>query len=139
MQDAATHTDDPHDDAFADAPPDPEFTNEAAWLEAGTARRGQPLGFAASTSEAAPGSARFSVDWMDAHREATYPADPAYLNGAAIDVALDAPKACRVQLSYPALRCGLWVITCRQCAFSIAVATAGRADDPCSVRVPCRA
>jgi hypothetical protein len=84
------------------------------------------------------GTARFAIDWVDQHREASYPADPTYLNGSAIDVALDAPRACRVELPCPAARCGLWVVTCRACGYAIALATAGRADDPRSVRVPCR-
>jgi hypothetical protein len=137
--DDADHLDDPHDDSFADAPPDPEFLNERRWIDAGTAKRGQPLVFAEPVEAiAAVGTARFAIDWVDQHREASYPADPTYLNGSAIDVALDAPRACRVELPCPAARCGLWVVTCRACGYAIALATAGRADDPRSVRVPCR-
>jgi hypothetical protein len=85
-----------------------------------------------------PAEPRFLVDWVDGHREAAELADPAYPGGCAIDVALDAPKACRVQLPYPAARCGTWVVTCRVCLYAIALATAGRSDDPSSVRVPCK-
>jgi hypothetical protein len=130
--------DDPHDDPFADAGPDPEFSNEWAWIDAGTAKRGQPVAFAASGSAPAMGSARFSIDWSDAHREPTYPADPAYPNGHAMDVALDAPQACRAELPYPAARIGTWIVHCRVCGYRIALATTGRSDDPRSVRVPCR-
>jgi hypothetical protein len=140
--DDADHLDDPHDDPFAGAPEDPEFTNERAWIDADTMRRGQPAAFASalpSLDPDAPTAApRFLVDWIDQHRESPYPSDPAYPNGSAIDVALDAPRACRVELPCPAARRGTWVVICRECGFAIALATAGRADDPRSVRVPCR-
>jgi hypothetical protein len=130
--------DDPHDDPFADAPPDPEFTAESAWLDAGTATRNQPMAFSTPSALGAAGESRFLTDWVDQHRVTTYPANPSYPRGSSIDVALDAPHACRVQLPYPAARCGMWVVTCRVCGYAIALTTAGRADDPCSVRVPCR-
>lgn len=119
---------------------DPDFENERACVEAGSMQRGQPAAFTAPVSDpdALPVESRFLVDWCDGHRESTYPADAGYPNGTAIDVALDATRACRLELPYPAARCGLWVITCRQCAFSIALSTSGRADDPRSARLPCR-
>jgi hypothetical protein len=117
-----------------------EFTNEEAWMAAGTMRRDQPATFDPATAPPSgePGSARFLIDWVDQHRESDHPADPAYPSGSAIDVAIDAMKACRLELPYPAARCGIWVVTCRECGFSVALATAGRADDPKSVRMPCR-
>ena len=93
---------------------------------------------AVSDQKPAAAESRFLIDWVDLHRESTEPADPAYPDGSAIDVALDAPHACRLQLPCPAARCGQWLITCRDCRFYIALATAGRADDPKSVRLPCR-
>lgn len=81
---------------------------------------------------------RFLVDWVDQHRETDRPADPNYPDGCAIDVAMDAPHACRLELPCPAARCGLWVVTCRACGFAITLATTGRSDDPRSLRVPCR-
>lgn len=101
-------------------------------------QRGQPVAFAAVASAPVAGSARFAIDWIDANREATFPANPDYPNGAAIDVALDAAKACRAELPCPAKRCGLYVVRCTLCGYAIALSTTGRADDPRSVRVPCR-
>lgn len=122
-----------------DHPDDVEFGNEDAWVEAGTARRGQPVAFATPVDPNAPVvESRFAIDWSDGHRETRYPADATYLNGCAIDVALDAPRACRVQLPYPAKGCGHWVVICRVCDYAIALGTAGRRDDPSSVRIPCR-
>jgi hypothetical protein len=131
--------DDPHDDMFAGTV-DPEHVNEAAWVEAGWMRRGQPVAFAAQQETAAAPSpgARFSVDWIDGARVATYPADPSYPDGQAIDVALDAVRACRVELACPAAGVGLWLVVCRGCGYAITLSTAGRADDPKSVRLPCR-
>ena len=141
--DDADHLEDPHDDPFADAAPDPEFSNERAWIEAGTMQRSAPTAFnvplPAADLDAPIAEPRFFVDWVDQHRESQHPADATYPNGCAIDVALDAPKACRVELPYPAARCGLYVITCRACGYAIALATSGRRDDPRSVRMPCRA
>lgn len=100
-----------------DHPDNAEFGNEDAWIAEGRMQRGQPVAFATSVDPNVPVvESRFLVDWVDQHRSSTSPADPTYPNGVAIDVALDAPKACRVQLSYPAERCGLYVITCRVCA-----------------------
>jgi hypothetical protein len=81
---------------------------------------------------------QFLVDWIDLHRSSDAPADPAWPCGSAIDVALDALTACRLELPWPAERCGLWIVTCRRCGFHIRLETAGRADDPCSVKIPCR-
>lgn len=130
--------DDPHDDPFDDAPPDPDFANEQAWLNTGAARRTRPTAFATTTSTPSPASSRFAIDWINAHRTATYPTDPSYPNGVAIDLALSARKACRVELPYPAASCGLWVVMCHACGFVVALATAGRADDPHTVRLPCK-
>jgi hypothetical protein len=139
MQDTDEPLDDPHDDSFAGAPDDPEFQNEVCLAEAGMMRRGQPLAFSVPVPDTPAVESRFLVDWSDAHRETRYPADPSYPNGSAVDVALDATRACRVELPYPASRCGLWVVTCRVCGYAIALSTSGRRDDPRSVRVPCRA
>lgn len=140
MQDTPDQVaDDPHDDAFLDAPDDPEFTNERAWLGIGAMRRGRPVAFTPAVVPDTPAAeSRFLIDWADGHRVSTYPADPAFPSGCSIDVALDAVRACRVELPYPASRCGMWVVTCRRCDYSIALATTGRADDPSSARLPCR-
>jgi hypothetical protein len=135
--------DDPHDNPYADAGPDPEFTNEAAWVEAGTMRRHQPAPFQpprVSPAGALVATLRFKIDWVDKHREATYPADPSYPKGCAIDVALTKLNACRVELPWPAVRCGLFVVRCLACGFSIALEMAGRVDETrpaCEYRASC--
>ena len=124
------------DDDSGTPPTDEIFFLEDLWEETGMAQRGQPAAF--QTGGAPAAASRFLVDWVDGHRETATPPDPTYPDGCAIDVALDAPRACRLQLAWPAQRCGQWVITCRDCGFAIALATAGRPDDPRTVRMPCR-
>jgi len=126
------------DDPFQDAPPDPDFGNEDAWFQRGAMQRHQPAAFTPVPAMAGAPAARFSVDWIDSGRLTEYPADPGYPRGVAIDVALDAPHACRVELPWPAERIGQWVVICRVCGYAIALSTAGRADDPHTARLPCR-
>jgi hypothetical protein len=116
---------------------DSDFTNEQALLDAGTMRRGhpQPELFGPPLP---PGERRFTVDWIDGHRTSEQAADPAWPDGWAADVALDAPRACRVELPCPAAGRGMWVVVCTKCGFAFSLAAAGRADDPRSVRVPCK-
>ena len=116
------------------------FDNEQTWLDAGTMRRDQPVAslFGPVTLPPDGPERRFSADWIDSQREATHSADPAYPQGVAIDVALAAQRACRIELPYPAARSGVWVVVCKACGYAIALGTAGLADDPRSVRVPCR-
>ncbi len=91
-------------------------------------------------SEAAPEpERRFTLDWIDAHRASVEPADLAWPDGVAIDVALDAARACKVELPWPAEGRGKWVVICKVCGFAIALETSGRADDPRTARLPCRA
>jgi hypothetical protein len=123
---------------MTDSNEDDERPNEAEWIRTGFARRDQPAGPDAAGLPPDPPSSGILVDWVDQHRPPKHPPDPAWPNGAAIDVALNALRACRLELPYPAARCGLWVITCKQCGYAMSLATTGQADDPRSVRVPCR-
>lgn len=80
---------------------------------------------------------RFNIRWVDAGREAQCPPDPAYPHGKDIDAAADAERACEVLLKHPARRCGAYVIECRSCGYRFVATTAGRPDDPRSIRIPC--
>lgn len=77
------------------------------------------------------------VEWIDAHREPKQEPNPKYPNGVSIDVSRGAAKACEVALPYPAKRIGIYVVTCAECDFKGAFTTAGRPDDPISVKVAC--
>jgi hypothetical protein len=74
----------------------------------------------------------------DRGREPTERSNPRYPNGIDIDVRAGASANCVMQLEYPAPRCGFYVITCDLCGTNIALTTAGRRDDPRSVRVACK-
>lgn len=65
--------------------------------------------------------------------------DPAYPDGKQIVLA-EHPlqKTCTRNLPYPAPRCGLYEVRCRDCGFSGVFTVAGRADDPCMVTIPCK-
>ena len=79
----------------------------------------------------------FKIEWIDKHREPTCPAMPEYPNGIDVTFAKPGQKSCKVDVPYPAKRCGMYVIECEECGLRVAATTAGRADDPRSVRIPC--
>jgi len=77
------------------------------------------------------------VTWHDGGREPQCEPNPAYPKGIDLDVSLGAKNTCSVTLPYPAKRCGHFIVKCRACGTRIAITTAGRPDDPRSVRIPC--
>ena len=83
-------------------------------------------------------NSQFEIEWIDHSREPQNDPDPAYPNGVDVDAARGAACACKVNLPYPAKRCGNFVVRCLTCGFTAAITTAGRADDPRSVTVPCK-
>ena len=80
---------------------------------------------------------KFDVMWLDHGREPLHPPDPRYPEGT--DIEIGGSPSCFVKLPYPAKRCGLFIVRCRVCGFSAGVTTAGRPDDPRSVKLPCKA
>lgn len=81
---------------------------------------------------------QFEIAWLDSGKEPTCKPDPMYPNGVELDLSMDASKACTVELPYPAPRIGMYRIKCRICKLTAACTTAGRIDDPRSVRLPCK-
>lgn len=80
------------------------------------------------------------ITWIDRGREPQSPPNPEYPDGVDVDVTAGAngEKTCKVDLPYPAKRCGMYVIHCKTCDWITAVTTAGRPDDPRSVTIPCK-
>jgi hypothetical protein len=78
------------------------------------------------------------VTWIDGHRLPQVRSNPAHPNGIDIDLTGSASKTCTTALPYPAKRCGMYDIICDQCGLRVAVTTAGRLDDPRSVKVACK-
>lgn len=78
------------------------------------------------------------VKWIDAGREPQCAPNPAYPDGIDLDASDGALSACTVALPYPAKRCGRYEIKCRACGATVACTTAGRVDDPRSIKIACR-
>jgi hypothetical protein len=76
------------------------------------------------------------VDWIDAGREPQCEPNPAYPDGMHIDSG--AKWFCRVDLPYPAKRCGWFYVECDICGTNAMITTAGRPDDPRSIDLPCK-
>lgn len=78
-----------------------------------------------------------SVKWIDRFREPTQKPNPEYPNGIDIDLTKGAQPACQTDLPYPAKRCGYFSVLCKTCGYSAVITTAGRPDDPRTVKLPC--
>jgi hypothetical protein len=77
------------------------------------------------------------VVWIDRGFEPKNPTDPSYPNGIDLDLSAGASAVCQTALPYPAKRCGYFVISCDTCGFQGIITTAGRRDDPRSVKIAC--
>lgn len=80
---------------------------------------------------------QFDVQWRDAGKEPQCAPNPAYPEGIDVDVSLGIEPSCVVELPYPAARIGAYVVTCATCGARNGCTTAGRPDDPRSIRMPC--
>ena len=80
---------------------------------------------------------KFRIDWLDREREPTEEPDPDFPNGIDLDMAAGRWPSCKVTLPYPTPRCGLFYVKCSVCGVNIMISTAGRPDDPRSVRLAC--
>jgi hypothetical protein len=80
---------------------------------------------------------QFIVTWADAGREPQCAPNPDYPDGIDLDASEGATQTCTVVLPYPAKRCGQYIVTCRLCGYVVMVTTAGRPDDPKSLKMPC--
>ena len=79
----------------------------------------------------------FDVEWFDAGRGPKCTPDPRYPHGIDVDATQNDEPGCLVLLPYPAARCGFYMLRCHMCEQSTIVTTAGRPDDPRSVKLPC--
>ena len=78
-----------------------------------------------------------NVKWVDSGREPQCPPNPAHPNGIDIDATHGQFASCETALPYPAKRCGLFMVDCDVCGQTIAITTAGRPDDPRSLKLGC--
>ena len=79
----------------------------------------------------------FKIDWIDSYRKPQQKPNPLYPNGMDIDASAGAQVTCETALPYPAKQCGHFLILCRTCGQNIVVTTAGRPDDPRSLKIAC--
>lgn len=75
--------------------------------------------------------------WVDDEREPQCQPDPKFPNGRDIDVSCGAKHWCQRCLPYPAKRCGMYLVWCSTCGLRVGITTAGRPDDPRSIKVAC--
>lgn len=80
-----------------------------------------------------------NVKWIDGGREPQCAPNPNYPNGIDLDMSKGAAKTCTANLRYPALRIGHHIVTCPVCKQRVSVTTAGRVDDPKTVKLACMA
>jgi len=80
---------------------------------------------------------QFKVAWLDHGREPKNAPNPDYPNGVDLPAVFPSRPHCKVEVPYPAARCGLYVVTCSICLTSVGITTAGRPDDPRSAMIPC--
>lgn len=78
------------------------------------------------------------IKWVDGNREPQCEPNPNYPIGIDVDLS-EGGAFCKASLPYPAKRCGVYVVSCEKCGASVGVTTAGRPDDPRSVKVKCGA
>lgn len=79
----------------------------------------------------------FDITWIDGAREPQVQPDSRYPDGVDIDASHGRGRTCLVALPYPAIRCGHYNVHCQKCRLVVAVTTAGRPDDPRSVKLAC--
>jgi len=78
------------------------------------------------------------VRWFDGEREPQQPPDPKYPKGIDLDLSNGAARTCQTPLPYPAKRIGVYVVTCDTCGLDSVITTAGRPDDPRSLKIACK-
>jgi len=80
----------------------------------------------------------WQIHWIDRHVEPHEPPNPKYPNGVDVDISKRDAPACSALLTHPAKRCGYWIVHCKACGATAVVTTAGRRDDPRSLRMACK-
>lgn len=83
-------------------------------------------------------SDQFRIEWVDAGLEPECEPDPRYPQGIDLDLVKDPQlPSCSTALPYPARRIGMFMIQCRFCQIAVGCTTAGRPDDPRSIKFNC--
>lgn len=81
----------------------------------------------------------FEIDWRQRGGPPKNPSDPRYPRGIDLDLTDGARRACLVDLPYPTPKfIGVLMVRCLTCDRTAMLTTAGRPDDPRTVRLPCK-
>jgi hypothetical protein len=80
----------------------------------------------------------FEIEWRDAGKEPKVAPNPDYPKGIDLDCSNGAAVVCQTPLPYPARRIGSYIVECRICGIRVGCTTAGRPDDPRSLKVACK-
>lgn len=78
------------------------------------------------------------VTWLDGGREPRERPNPNFPKGIDLDISIPGRPWCYTDLPYPAPRCGAYVVRCERCGLKAGITTAGRPDDPRSVKLACK-
>lgn len=81
---------------------------------------------------------KIKITWIDRRREPQQPANPSYPDGIDVNMSRKGASTCFVALPYPARRVGFFYIECARCGANVVLTTAGRRDDPRSVKIECQ-
>lgn len=81
---------------------------------------------------------QFVIEWFDAEKEPSCKPNPNYPNGIDLDLSAGAGQTCFAKLPYPAKRIGVYLVECQWCGLRAGCTTAGRIDDPRSVKLACK-
>jgi hypothetical protein len=78
-----------------------------------------------------------SKHWISRNRKPQNPSEPRYPDGIDIDASLGKETFCSITFPHPTAECGLWIVECDVCNQRVMVTTAGRPDDPRSLKLAC--
>lgn len=83
---------------------------------------------------------RFKVSWIQRGGRPTEKANPAYPNGVDVDLTCGVDLFCTLNLPYPPEHpnIGMYVVECMLCGTTVTCTTAGRTDDPRSLKIACK-
>lgn len=81
---------------------------------------------------------KIKIEWIDRGVEPKSPPNPAYPNGVDLDLSKGRPYCEIMLVPYPAPRCGYFLVKCSTCGTDALITTAGRPDDPRSVKIACK-
>jgi hypothetical protein len=79
-----------------------------------------------------------TIKWIDRGLSPRAKPDPRYPKGIDLDMSGGAEKFCQRLLPYPAERIGYYYVECDRCGVNAVVTTAGRPDDPRSIKLRCK-